>query len=393
MLRAVRVCASLVGILLAISLAAPAVAASDPWNPIWRRTFDPNGNTLVGPPVRAIASDAAGNVFATGTIGMNDGWSAMILVKYAADGELLWQRTWRAMSGFHRHTIGFAVAVSPGGRTVYVGGAQLNDSTEEAISRVWSYTSVGDWRWSRVAWPSSTVVRAVLARPSGVVAAGSTHGELGPLNGLLAAFAADGARRWRDDFDVRARSRLTDVVHGLALDSAGRIYAVGSQDTERDIGPPGAVPRDAVIQQRSATGEVLWTRVLRDPGVRDWDDALAVDASGVRIFVAGQRDAWRERPGRAWLMRLSPSGAIRWQRVWGPPPPVGATAVGVSIAPGGGLYVVGRAGTAMVLRRLSLAGDLVSERRRDHTVPTGVTNGEGGGLYASGDASVWRMPA
>ena len=372
---------------------AASAASIEQWEPAWTRTFDPHTDGFTLPPAMAVATDGAGSAYVSGMVETPDGWTAMVLSKFDPNGTLRWRRTWRATSGLHRHTLGHDVAVSPDGRTVYVGGAQLNDSGEDAIARMWAYTSAGSLRWTRADWAGSATYTAVSARTNGVVAGGRSVGECGPVNGFIAAFATDGERRWRDAFEPGAREAYGDAVTGIAIDLHGRIVVVGSQNrsaTACDSGAPTS-DRDVVIQQRTSLGGILWTRIVSDPGVRDFDAALSVDTVGSLIVAAGRRDAWIERPGRAWLACLTADGRFRWTRRWGTETPKGSSANGVAVAPWRSVYVVSKVGGTMSLRRYSLTGALGSERRRGRPSPSDVAAGLGGTLYVTGGALLWRM--
>jgi hypothetical protein len=378
------------GAFIALLAGSSAVAGGDGWNAVWHRTIPRNDNPLVGPSMRAVTSDSAGFVYVTATVGTSDGWSAMVLAKYTPQGSLVWRRSWRAIAGFHRHTVGRSVSVAPDGSHVYVGGAQLNDSTEDAVPRVWSYTSSGDLRWTRIVWSGSAAVTAVAARGHGVVVGGHSWSECAPVNGLLAAVDASGTRRWVRDLDPRSRGDVNDEVRDVAVGPAGRIYVVGTQDTKamQTCGDSG--DSDAVIQKRGPGGGLRWSRTVRDPDVRDWDRALGVAVRGDRVMVVGERDATATQPGRGWVMQMTIDGTARWRRAFDRGTH-GSAAVDVAIARWGPIYVVARVGRDTVLRRFTVAGDVASSRRRDATWPSGVA-AEGPALYVSGGSTVWRMP-
>ena len=380
---------SVVAVVAYVALTA-GVAAAAPWDPIWERTVNPDTGSLIVPPLMGAAADADGNVYVTGTVATLDGGTAMTLRKLDPSGTVLWRRRWPSRLDLFPYVLGRDVAVSINGRTVYVGGAQMNDSTEDSAARVWSYTSGGHLRWARLAWPGrrvgSAFVTSVAAGRIGVVVGGHTWGECGPVNGLLARFASDGTRRWHDVFESRARDDVGDEVLDVAVGAGGRIFAVGSHDTAATSCGTDAGTRVS-IQARGPAGRIVWTRVL--PGIAAREEATTVDAVGEHLFVGGQRG---REPRRAWLSRLNDRGRIVWSRTR----PATGTRSGVSAlsaSPWRALYVVGRVGNDTFLRRFTSRGEPVSTRVLDGPRPTAVTTGGGRTLFVTADDTLWRLPA
>jgi hypothetical protein len=378
-------------------LPAAGARAVDPWDPIWERSVREDTGSWVAPPLSAVATDPEGNAYVTGyrvygDSGTPDGGSSMTLRKYAPGGDLLWRRAWGHPSGFHRFVIGFDVAVAPEGRAVYVAGARFNDSSEDAVPMLWAYSSRGRLRWAHAAWGGrwSAMARAVVARPGGVVVGGFTFGECGPTNGMISAWTVSGDRSWQDRFEPAARDAFGDALHDLAVGPGGGIYAVGSKDLGiSSCGPEPTPDVDVMVQRRLPDGRIGWTRVWRDGDAVDDDQALAVTVRGDVIVVGGHRDGY---PGRAWLARITPTGAVRWSRTFGPEPPSGARVTSLDVAPWGAVYAVGKAKGAMFLRRYAPTGDVWSERRLDGLTASDVATGRRNAVYVTGGPTLWRMP-
>ena len=365
---------------------------SDPWGPLWRRTL--------GQEIVAVATDGAGDVYVTGAVDSPDGyWKTMVVAKYAGDGDRLWKRVWHQHSERYPYSVGSDIAVSPDTTAVYVGGAEFNDSTEEAKARLWAYSADGHLEWTRVGWPGRSVqITAVAANDDGAIVGGTTHGECGwPHDGQLAAFEEQGERLWTDPFEAPGYEGTSDVIEGLAVGPRGQIYAVGTTETE-PVSCDDAMlgiwsDQNIVIQELSSDGEVGWTRTLVDPYVKDRERALDVDIVGDQVVVAGQIDATQRGIGRAWLGSFSITGHARWSTTWGPARHVSSSAVGVSASAWGPLYATGSIGHALFLRSFSLAGSLLTERRLKGPHATGVATGPRRGLYVTGGPYLWRVPA
>lgn len=111
--------------------------------PLWQQRY-----TYTGPPginnsfARAIAVDDAGNSYVTGTI--DRGNSRFGTIKYDADGAEQWMRTFR--SGLEM-TDAYALAFGPDD-LLYVAGERNGDFTEDGFVLV-AYSTAGDSLWSQ----------------------------------------------------------------------------------------------------------------------------------------------------------------------------------------------------------------------------------------------------
>ena len=367
------------------------VTGSDPWEPLWQRTL--------GQEIVAVATDPAGAAYVTGAVNSQDGyWKTMVVAKYARNGDQLWKRVWRPHTERYPYSAGSDVAVSPDGDTVYVGGAEFNDSTETARARLWAYSADGHIMWTRVGWPGWSVeIGAVAADDIGAVVGGTTRGECGPHDGLLAAYDPEGTQVWTDPFEAPGYEGTSDSVEGVAISPQGKVYAVGSIDTTV-VGCDEALhgiwsDEDIVIMELSTDGAVGWTQVLADPDVKDRESALDVEVSGDQVVVAGRIDANRHGIGRAWLASFSATGDVSWLKIWGPAHRVSSSAVGVSSSAWGPLYVTGFMRRTIFLMSLSLSGSPLTVRRLEGARASGVATGPDHTLYVTAGRNLWRMPA
>ena len=142
--------------------------------------------------------------------------------------------------------------------------------------------------WTRI-WGSASndEARAVAAvAGGGIYVAGSTSNEFcgqtnaGIRNAALAAFDANGARRWTR---IWGCTNYTDG-NAVAVDSTGAVYVAGQTwsgfDGQAELGNG-----DAFLTKFSGEGEKEWTRIWGSTRI---DSALgiAVDGSN-RIYVCG----------------------------------------------------------------------------------------------------------
>ena len=138
-----------------------------------------------------------------------------------------------------------------------------------------------------------------------------------------------------------------------------------------DPGHDTATPYDSeiVLQSVDPTGAVLWSTVLRDHGIKDFDQGTDVAVRGDRMIAVGKKDrGWsRPSPERGWVARFTLAGDLRWTRNWD----ADTAANGVSIGPDGTVWVVGdraeapAGGTAIRIRAYDLTGTQLWSLRRN----------------------------
>lgn len=116
----------------------------------------------------------------------------------------------------------------------------------------------------------------------GVTRGGLEGANAGEQDGFVRSYDADGVLRWTRQFGTSA----SDQARAVAVDADGGVAVVGS--TEGAFGGPNAGGADALVRTFDAEGAVRWTRQFGTAS----DDALgdvAVDAAG-RVYAVGDTD-------------------------------------------------------------------------------------------------------
>lgn len=244
------------------------LAAFSPARAQWIQQFGTSSNDEI----RAVATDSAGNLFATGF----------------ASGAVL---------------------------------GQSGSGAEDAV--VAKYDSAGGLVWAREFGTSSSDFAYSLARVgSGIVVGGTTPGT---LPGQTSSGSNDAFVRLYDDTGTTLWTKQvgtvdSDVVNGVAADGFGHIIAVG-WTAGAFSGFSSAGSTDLFVMQLNAsTGAILWTRQFGSSGL-DLAQAVAVDSSG-NIFVGG--DAGGPLSGQThaggtdgFVMKLNSSGTALWTHQFG----------------------------------------------------------------------------
>jgi len=215
---------------------------------------------------------------------------------------------------------------------------------------VLKYGPQGGLRWVRKSpggfCDQAEQATGVAVRGDLVVVVGHAYGccSMALDDGWIRAFRSDGRLRWIRDFEAPGITGTNDRALGVAVSGLSRIYVVGNVEmSPRDDGTV-IVDHEAVLQKLSSSGGVIWTRVVHDEGVKDFDRFSAISVRGERVMVTGGLEGWApytDEPDygpRAWLGRYSFGGDLLWSRSWGSDWRV-ADPSGVSVAPSGATVV------------------------------------------------------
>lgn len=362
-MRLVRVFIAIVSSFFLVVAAVPAVAAEPP-TVAW---FVKAGRLL-----EDVAGDGSGGAVTVGWR-LRPSEPRGVIARYGPGGELVWSDPWAPVQGYVR---GNAVAVAPSGDVVAVGRVEC-EHYEAVGAFVRSYTRSGALRWSiapRGDWcpaaRGSEHATDVAIGHGLVVVVGHEFGCCGMVldDGWIRAYDLDGKKVWHRNFEVPGIVRSTnDLLSGVASTADGFVV-VGSVNLEPGHDPT-PIDRDIVVQTIDVGGDVGWTTVLRDRGVKDFDDAYDVAARGGNIVAVGSRD----RPccpeaDHGWVARFAGTdGDLRWLRRW-----ERRTSVkGVAIATDGVIWTVGEGpgrdgrGTRMLMRTYDPRGGLLWRLRRE----------------------------
>lgn len=277
-----------------------------------------------------VATDAAGNVFASGVtnggilgqsaIGSADGFVA----KWNSSGTVQWAQLF-GTTGIDQ-VMGLARVgtdqVAAGGRTAGSLPGFTSAGGDDAMVRL--YNSTGGTVWTRQFGSAfSDVVWALATDGQGhLYVGGYAHGSLGgPNAGGADAFVSQieittGVVNWTRQLG----SAANDLGWGLAADAAGNVYLGGYTNGTL----PGQISLgnyDAFVLKLDQSGSQQW---LRQFGSGSFDEArgLAVDSTGA-VLVAGGTDGTlpgaSSQGGRdAFVLKLNPAtGATVWTHQFG----------------------------------------------------------------------------
>jgi hypothetical protein len=267
----------------------------------WQRTW--NGPTFFGSfqgPAVALGPEAS--VYVTGTTSLNGGDA--FLLKFDANGNLIWQRTWGG-SAFDQ---GAAVATGPDG-SIYVVGTTSSFGPSSFHLFVLKFDPAGALVWQKVS--DSNNGMAVAVGPDGsVYAAGTTPRPdgIGEFDLTLLKLDPNGNAVWSKTF---AAGVGADPRGGMTVAADGSVYVAGAIQAEKS----SFVDIAALVVRLGLDGSLLFARQW---GGKSGDTAAGVAAApDGTVYVAGTSGSFGAGINDAFLIHMLPSGKAADAVTWG----------------------------------------------------------------------------
>ncbi|MFO7674855.1 MAG: SBBP repeat-containing protein [bacterium] len=274
-------------------------------NELWGARY--NGPADEHDEARAIALDAAGNVYVTGGSARPGTNADFTTIKYSPAGETLWLRRYDGpASGADWAN---AIAVDAAGNA-YVTGSSQGTTTDVDYATV-KYAPDGTQLWvAHYDGPASGYdeARAIAADVDGIYVTGASAGDGTRADYATVKYDFAGRQEWVSRYDGPA-SRF-DEPRGIALDGTGGVCVTGfsvGDGTGADYatlryatcGAAEPAPGDRRVAARSGPTIVRGRLVLGSGFAAPGSDAVLLDAAGRRVMALapGANDMARLAPG------------------------------------------------------------------------------------------------
>jgi hypothetical protein len=252
---------------------------------------------------------AAGHSFSHTVDTVGDKEQKGIIVNYAAAGGVVWERQTPAAPGAYAYggfegARGIATAVQSGQQTLYAVGAGQSGGFNGGRFFISKLDAAGNIAWTRTNDNSG----AAPASGGNAVAANGTHAILagftddpGPRTTLLRSYDAGGGVAW-------SATSVAGTFNGVTLDnSANSLYAVGRTN-------PAA--SDFLIEKRTLTGGLVWSRTFDRFGAEDILTGVAV-VDG-RLFAVGSTRGGTAGLSDGVVLEFDPlDGDLLFTTLWG----------------------------------------------------------------------------
>ena len=246
----------------------------------------------------------------------------------AATGARQWVRRYSSSPGVI--AIASSVAVSPSGKAVYVTGYSGNGYATVAYN-----AATGARQWvSRYNGPASSdnLAAGLTVGPGGktVYVTGSSFSSSGWAYATVAYNAATGAQRWA----VRDSGNGSDNAHAVAVSpGGGTVLVTGS-------GYTGTSTDYLTVAYDTATGAQRWTARYSGPVGDSIPSAMTFSPSGKTAFVTGDSRGATSGHDYATVAYNTATGAQLWTRRYNGPANRDDSAASVAVTPGGGKVLV-----------------------------------------------------
>ena len=256
------------------------------WQRIW------NGTTIRGLGRPDVAVSADGSVYVTGVTAENGGDA--VLLKFDANGSLLWERTWGGTASDQ----GFAVATASDG-AVYIAGTATSFGPSSAGLFVVKFDSAGNLVWQRIS--DGAAGNAVAVGPDGsVYAAGTTpRNEIGNFDLVVLKITAAGSLAWQRTYSA---GEVVDPRGRMAAGPDGSIVIAGAIQAARHQ----FVDIAALIVKLTPDGALVFDKQFAGR-VSETGDGVAV-APDNTIYVAGTTTSFGAGDQDAYVLHLQPTG-------------------------------------------------------------------------------------
>ena len=257
------------------------------WQRIW------NGTTVRGLGRTGVALGADGSVYVTG-VSTNNGNDA-VLLKFDANGTLLWERTW----GGPDSDTSLAVAAAPDG-SAYIAGTATSFPPSSNSLFVVKFDSLGNLVWQRIS--DGAQGNAVAVGPDGsVYAAGTTpRNEIGNFDIIALKITSDGDLVWQRTY---ASGEVVDPRGGMTVASDGSVYLAGAIQTVK----AGRADIAALIVKLSTDGDLLFDKQFDGRG-GETATGVAVAPDDGTVYVAGTTTTFGAGDQDAFVLHLLPTG-------------------------------------------------------------------------------------
>jgi WD40 repeat protein len=236
----------------------------------------------------------------------------------------------------------YSVAVSPGGRTVFVTGHSAGTDGDVDYATVACNAVTGARLWAARydgpghAWNAASTV-AVSPGGGSVFVTGVSQGKSSGLDYATVAYnAATGAQLWVKRYNGPGNG--DDGATAMEVSPSGKSVFVTGYSQGKSTGLDYAT-----VAYNAATGAQLWVARYTGPGKGDdYAQALAVSPGGQTVYVTGDSKETASTDDYATVAYNAATGAQRWAMRYHGPAPGNDAAHSVAVSPSGGtVYVTG----------------------------------------------------
>lgn len=285
----------------------------------WEARYNGPDNTF--DEASALAVDAAGNVYVTGSSTGDGTGSDYATIKYNANGVQQWAARYNGAG--NGTDVATALAVDAGGNVYITGGSGGTVGAPEFDA--FDYTTIkynagGVQQWeARYNGPGNhfDFARSLAIDVTGnVYVTGGSTGSGTDRDYATIKYNSAGVQKWVARYNSPTNFR--DDANDLAVDNQGNVYVTGEGNREPFINPDEATSAEFATVKYNAGGNQLWVATNNGPfaGGIDVARAIAIDASG-NVYITGESVTGESAVGQTFedyaTIKYNTNGVEQWE--------------------------------------------------------------------------------
>src|SRR4030095_16213530 len=278
----------------------------------------------------AVTVDGAGNVYVTGVSAGTTTLSDYATIKYNSAGQEQWAVRYNGpVSGIDE---AFSIALDGSGN-VYVTGQSLSGTNYDFATV--KYNASGQLQWAmRYNSPQNSIDNAAVVRVDGsgnVYVTGASTGSGSGLDYVTIKYNTGGQEQWAVRYN--GTNNANDVPAGLGVDSSGNVYVTGGSSSLNSS-------NDYVTIKYNSSGQLQWTARYNGTG-NDNDVAFGLaDSSAGNVYVTGSSIGLGSATDYATVM-FNSSGQLQWVARYNGPNNTSDDASSIVVDGSGNAFVTG----------------------------------------------------
>jgi uncharacterized delta-60 repeat protein len=290
---------------------------------------------------KAVAADAQGNVYITGSAESDTSTSDFLTIKYGPDGQKLWAKRYHSPGIDGNYAVSLAVN---GQGSVWVTGYSVNNNPHWEVSSFITikYDGDGQLLWERfydipIPHGANRPAAIVVDTQGNAYVTGSSFGTFSTGRDYATIkYNPDGEELWIRRYNGPGNG--DDDPSSIILDSQGNVYVTGNEEGVVDN---SAIYTSATIKY-SSDGEELWVRRYKRPSDQGYfPTALAADGQG-NVYITGSSQV---STGNDYTtVKYTPEGHRLWVRSYHAPGSRWNDAQALAVDAQGNVYVTGDSG-------------------------------------------------
>lgn len=245
----------------------------------------------------SIIETSDGGFIASGSSSGLNGEDA-IIIKLSGTGDMVWQTTFSSQSGEDRFFTSIAETQDGG----YILAGQINYGGEETwIAKL---NSAGAVLWEKY-HTSAEIFRVIEISGGNLLIAGRSSAGAGSYDLWAEKLTADGIPIWQKTYGELFAEYLGDI-----LETSDNHYILTGYTESFGVGN-----YDGWVIKLDVDGNIAWQKAyggINNDYLFTLDETMAGD-----LLVAGYSQSFGQGDQDYWLMKLTPSGDIIWQKNYG----------------------------------------------------------------------------